>query len=381
MIKCWKERGIIKDSSDFISTSLKERVDSELCEVLIGDNVNIAMLKCDTLCALMQYYFKEGMYIQVESIWNELWHSSYVPNIEVINQVFNAYGAMGRFKEIFMLLRQLKCRGFDTLVSEAYSVAICCFGRFGAIELMKVALKEMKSGGLEMDSKTANAFLVYYSVYGTLFEMEGAYVHVKRSGILVESEGIRAVALAYIKNQKYYKLGEFTKDVGLGRRNAGNLLWNLLLLSYAVNFKMKSLQREFLNMIGAGFRPDVTTFNIRALAFSKMALFWDLHLTLEHMKYEGITPDVVTYGSVIDAYMDKRLAKSLPFALNKMDTLSNKPIVSTDQIVFDALGKGDFHSNAEAFLEFSGVKKWTYQKLVATYLRKKFRSNQVFWNY
>ncbi|CAM8922107.1 unnamed protein product [Rhodiola kirilowii] len=64
-----------------------------------------------------------------------------------------------------------------------------------------------------------------------------------------------------------------------------------------------------------------------------------------------------------------------------MNNISDYPTVSTDQLVFDAMGKGDFHLNSDAFLEFSKHKKWTYEQLVAMYLRKRYRSNQVFWNY
>ncbi|CAA7061648.1 unnamed protein product [Microthlaspi erraticum] len=106
------------------------------------------------------------------------------------------------------------------------------------------------SEGISLDSATANAVLRYYSVFGTLEETEQAYV------------------------RKFDRLREFCSEVGLGRRrDLGNVLWNAALLSYAAEFKMKNLQREFVGMLGAGFSPDITTFNIRALAFSRMALF------------------------------------------------------------------------------------------------------------
>ncbi|KAK9268693.1 hypothetical protein L1049_000453 [Liquidambar formosana] len=143
---------------------------------------------------------------------------------------------------------------------------------------------------------------------------------------------------------------------------------------------MKSLQREFLRMLDAGFRPDLTSFNIRALAFSRMSLFWDLHLSLEHMKHEKVTPDLVTYGCVVDAYLDRRLGRNLDFALGKM-YMDDHPLVSTDPFVFEVLGKGDFHSSSESLLEFTRQREWTYKELIATYLKKRYRSNQIFWNY
>ncbi|KAK9097676.1 hypothetical protein Syun_024721 [Stephania yunnanensis] len=254
------------------------------------------------------------------------------------------------------------------------------FWKGGQLQLMENTLKEMVSNGFPVDSATGNAFLLYYSEFGSSSEMEAAYGRFKRSGFSIEEEGIRAVASAYIKEGKFYRLGEFLRGVGLGRKNVGNLLWNFLLLSYAANFKMKSMQREFLSMLEAGFSPDLTTFNIRALAFSRMALFWDLHVSLEHMKHDRVIPDLVTYGCVVDAFLDRKVGRNLDFALTRMN-VDDSPLVSTDQLVFDVLGKGDFHSSSEAFLECNRQQKWTYRKLISVYLKKKYRCNQIFWNY
>lgn len=337
------------------------------------------LLDNSTLAALLLCYSNNDFLPQAQATWDEILNSSFVPNIQMISGLFDAYGRVGRFDKVIELLHQLSYR-YSELLSEAYAVAVSCFGKAGQLDMMERAVQEMVSRGFKVNSATGNAFLVYYSVYGSLVEMEDAYGRLKRSRILIEEEGIRAVSYAYIKEQKFYSLGEFVRNVGLGRRNVGNLLWNLLLLSYAANFKMKSLQREFLRMIESGFTPDLTTFNIRALAFSKMSLFWDLHVTLEHMKHNAIVPDLVTYGSVVDAYLDRRLGRNLEFALGKMST-KDAAVVLTDAIVFEVMGKGDFHLSSEVLLEFKRQKNLSYKELVATYLKKQYRSNQIFWNY
>ncbi|XP_059634516.1 pentatricopeptide repeat-containing protein At3g42630 isoform X2 [Cornus florida] len=331
-----------------------------------------------TLSAMMLCYADNGFFPEEQSIWDEILNRS-VPNIQIVSELIDAYGRTGQFDKVTRILHQISSRNFNIL-PKIYALTISCFGKGGRLEMMENTLKEMVSRGFSIDSATGNSLIIYYSIFGSLTEMEAAYCSLKSSRILIEREGIRAMSFAYMKERKFYVLGEFLRDVGLGRRNVGNLLWNLLLLSYAANFKMKSLQREFLRMIEAGFYPDLTTFNIRSLAFSRMSLFWDLHVSLEHMKHEGVVPDLVTYGCVVDAYLDKRLGRNLDFALSKMN-MNDFPIVSTDPFVFEALGKGDFHSSSEAFMEFRRQKNWTYKKLIATYLKKKFRSNQIFWNY
>ncbi|KAM7480939.1 hypothetical protein LguiB_005522 [Lonicera macranthoides] len=332
-----------------------------------------------TLSALMVCYANNNLFPQAQAIWDEILNSSFVPIIEVVSELFAAYCKMGHFDEVTKILHQISFR-HSHLLPKIYPLAISCFGRCGNLDMMENTLKEMVSRGFLVDSATGNALMVYYSNFGSLREMENAYGRLKRSRILIEEEGIRAISFAYIKEKKFYSLGEFLRNVGLGRRNTGNLLWNLLLLSYAANFKMKSLQREFLNMVENGFKPDLNTFNIRAVAFSKMSLLWDLHVSLEHMKHERVVPDLVTYGCMVDAYLDRRIGRNLDFALSKM-YVGDSPMVSTDPILFEALGKGDFHLSSEALLEFNRKKNWTYKELIAIYLKKTYRSNQIFWNY
>lgn len=322
-----------------------------------------------------------GDFEEARSIWAQLLNSSAAACLPVAApRLLPAYARLGRFDEILLAVRELSARD-PAAARGLYPLAVSCLGAAGELARMEDAVLEMGRLGLRVDSATGDAFVRAYAASGTVPQMEAAYRRHKRTGLVVSRDAIRAVASAYIARQKYYKLGVFARDVGLGRRDAGNLLWNLYLLSFAANFKMKSLQRAFLEMVAAGFRPDVTTFNIRAAAFSKMCMFWDLHLSAEHMRRDGVAPDLVTHGCFVDAYMERRLARNLKFAFDRLDG-NAEPIVATDSIVFEALGKGGFHASSEALLEAAGGKRrWTYNTLLSVYLRKQHRRNQVFWNY
>jgi hypothetical protein len=154
---------------------------------------------------------------------------------------------MGRFSDILPILDDITSWQpvNDEISRSVYSLAVLCFGKAGLFYVSK---------GLKIDSFTANTFVKYYSHHGSILEMEYAYQRLKKSRFLIEKGTIRAMASKYIHDRKYFKLGEFVKDVSLHRLNTGNLLWNHLLLSYAVNFKMMTLQREFLNMLDNGFK-------------------------------------------------------------------------------------------------------------------------------
>jgi len=368
------------DSSSLVQNNSRKRMFPQSDGVFHDTKVDVSMPKQTSLCVLMLHYTENGLFPQAQTTWEQLLYSSFVPSVEFISRLFDAYAKHGKFDEVVNILRYVDMRKFSILPN-VYSLAISCFGREGQLELMEDMAKEMASRGVHVSSKTANAFVLYYSIFGSLKDMEHAYGRLKRSRFMIEREVIRAMASAYTRDRQFYELGEFLRDVGLGRKDVGNLLWNLLLLSYAANFKMKSLQKEFLQMVESGFRPDITTFNIRALAFSRMALFWDLHLSIQHMEHERVIPDLVTFGCVVDAYLDRGLGRNLDFVLNKMN-LDDSPMLLTDPFVYEALGKGDFQMSSEAFLEFkTQQRKWTYRALIQKYLKKHYRRDQIFWNY
>uniref|UniRef100_A0ACD6AM04 Uncharacterized protein n=1 Tax=Avena sativa TaxID=4498 RepID=A0ACD6AM04_AVESA len=324
-----------------------------------------------------------GDFARAQSIWAQLLLSSAAPCLATAApRLLPAYARLGRSDEVLLAVRELSARD-PTQARHLYPLAVSCLGAAGELGLMEDALKEMSRAGLRVDSATGNAFVRHYAASGTVREMEAAVGRLRNTGLLISVDAIRAVASAYIAQREYYRLGEFVRGLGLGRRNAGNLLWNLYLLSFAANFKMKSLQRAFLEMAAAGFRPDLTTFNIRAVAFSKMCMFWDLHLTADHMRRDGVAPDIVTHGCFVDAYMERRLARNISFAFRRLDGAgAGKPVVATDGIVFEAFGKGGFHATSETLLEAPGGKRrWTYYSLLEVYLRKQHRRNQIFWNY
>ncbi|XP_010496527.1 PREDICTED: pentatricopeptide repeat-containing protein At3g42630-like [Camelina sativa] len=370
----------IVDYASLIQTLSQRRLPEVAHEIFIQTKSDNLLPNYRTLCALMLCFAENGFVLGASKIWDEMLNSSFEPDLFLISKLISAYVKVGCFDEVAKITKDVDAR-YSKLLPVVYSLAISCFGENGQFQLMEGVIEELDSKGMPLDSATASAVVRYYSYLGSLDKMEQAYGRrLRKFGIVMEEEEMRAVLLAYLKQRKFYRLREFLSDVGLCRRDLGNLLRNSVLLSYAADFKMKSLQREFIGILDAGFTPDLTTFNIRALAFSRMALFWDLHLTLEHMRRLNIVPDLVTFGCVVDAYMDRRLARNLEFVYNRMN-LDDSPAVLTDPLVFQVLGKGDFHLSSEAVLEFSPRKNWTYRMLIGVYLKKKLRRDQIFWNY
>ncbi|KAM2039405.1 hypothetical protein ACFX1T_012848 [Malus domestica] len=132
-----------------------------------------------TLSALMLFHANNGLFPQAEAVWNEMLYISFVPSIQVVSQLFDVYGNARCFEKVNKILGQMRAR-YLSLFSEVYSLAISCFGKGGQLELMEGALKEMISMGFPVDSATGNAFIRYYSIFGSLTEMETAYGRLKK---------------------------------------------------------------------------------------------------------------------------------------------------------------------------------------------------------
>lgn len=336
-----------------------------------------------TMATLMLCYAESGFPDQAQILWNEISNCGFQPDTVICMELMDAYGKMGFFNEIARIFEEIKSRG-HILDAKIYTTMISCYGKGGQLQLMENIFEEMRSGGFSVDSSTVNLIVRSYSFAGSLTGMEESYRCLKAYRYFLEEETIREMAFAYIQKERFYQLGEFVRKVGLKRKNVGNLLWNLLLLSYAANFKMRNLQREFLNMVDAGFKPDLTTFNIRALAFSRMEMFWDLHVSVLHMQHMNIAPDIVTFGAIVDSYLNGKMANKLSLALSQIGMHNLYPNVLTDPLVYEAFGKGDFHVSAENLLQYPHKKhreKWTYSKLLRFYLKKHFRKGQLFWNH
>ncbi|CAO2199854.1 unnamed protein product [Urochloa humidicola] len=123
-----------------------------------------------------------------------------------------------------------------------------------------------------------------------------------------------------------------------------------------------------------------------------MCMFWDLHLTADHMRRDGVAPDLVTHGCFIDAYLERRLARNLTFAFDRLDGIVLEAFGKAARAASrqtsrscwrppPGSGRGHTTSCSEELLEATaGKRPWMYYKLLGIYLRKQHRRNQDFWN-
>ncbi|KAJ7546615.1 hypothetical protein O6H91_08G047000 [Diphasiastrum complanatum] len=325
-----------------------------------------------TFTCLIHVYAENHAYEKSQDLLEKMSTLGLKPNVVTYSGLIHFYGRDGCYDEMarmFNIMRTIGC----SPNAYTYRSLIRAYAHAGLIARMEKAFEEMISEGWPPDSSCINLMVQAKAVTVSLTELGNLYELFKKYRILIREPTIRAMAIAFIRASGFYQLGQFVRQVGLRRPNVGNLLWNLLLLSYASNFSMKNLQREFQNMKEAGFEPDLTTFNIRAMAFSRMQMFWDLHVTVLHMQSMSVMPDLITYGAVVDAYVAGNLQPKLSNALKEMQMFQSFPEVRTDEMVFEAFGLGDFHKYCTKFLssEEGNASPTSYRTLTMAYLDMK----------
>ncbi|KAI5679476.1 hypothetical protein M9H77_10426 [Catharanthus roseus] len=262
-------------------------------------------------------------------------------------------------------LLKMRSKGFRSNIS-TLSALMLCYANNRLFSEAQVIWDEIVSSSFAPSVPIISELIYLYATAGHSDMMEDAYARLRSSRILIEEEAIRALSSAYIRERKFYSLGKLVENVGLGRRNVGNLFMEPAVI-LCCQFQNEKLARGFVRIVEAGFHPDLTTFSIRAPA-------------LEHMKHKSVIPALVTYGCVVDAYLERRLVRNLEFSLDKMN-VNDCVVMLTDEVVFEAMGKGDFHTSADPPLEFKSKRNSTYKELIEIHLKKKYLSNQVFWNY
>eukprot|EP00250_Pteridium_aquilinum_P018421 c24082_g1_i1 orf=632-1771(+) len=324
--------------------------------------------------ALLQSYAESGYFDRAEELVRQMLENSIQPNAATFNGLILEYGKHGRYDDMNRIFNNMK-RWRCSPDYRTYRFMIVGYAKAGLFRRMERMWKEMDSNGWKLDFPTINAIIQGYAAHGLVDQMHASYLYVKDYRVLVSRATIRAMASVYIRTSKFYQLRLFVKDVGLLRADVGNLIWNLLLLSFAANFQMKNMQRSLLGMEAAGFAYDLTMYNICVLGYSRMQMLWELHTTLVSMRKARVAPDLVTFGAVVDAYIfgRQRLAKMF----EELDELGMKelcPDVKTDPLVFVAFGKGDFQSSSETLMRINPKpygKSWTYGLLLSFYLRKR----------
>lgn len=285
--------------------------------------------------------------------------------------LIHAYGKCGLYDDMWRTFNTMKTVGIPP-DEFTYRSLVKAYARGGLFNRMHKTIREMTANDIYPDSATMNVVVLSYAEAGLVEEMEKFYRITREYGFNGHYLTVKAMVTTYARKSLFFQLGQFVTSVGMKRRTMGNFLWNSLLLSYAANFAMNHLEEQFENMKHAGFTPDLTTYNIMALAYGRMQQFWDLRVMILTMQSEGIAPDLVTYGAVVDAFLQGNVQSKLPDALAELRTIDLVAEIATDPLVFEVFGKGNLHVACETLvrnMQGGDKNQRTYKNLIGYYLQ------------
>ncbi|VVB04598.1 unnamed protein product [Arabis nemorensis] len=152
-VQCWaKIKGkLIKDSKlsrDFVpkikvvdyapliqSLSLR-RLPDLAHEVFIQLKSDNLLPNYTTLSALILCFAQNGSVQRARTIWDEILYSSFVPDLILISKLVSAYEQIGCFSEVAKITKDVSAR-HSKLLPIVCSLAICCFGKNGQLQLME----------------------------------------------------------------------------------------------------------------------------------------------------------------------------------------------------------------------------------------------------
>ncbi|KAG7945074.1 hypothetical protein I3843_15G134000 [Carya illinoinensis] len=254
-------------------------------------------------------------------ILEEIITVSFLPSIRIVPELFDDYGMMGnltknRTRNLTIYMMDLPSKQPVDIefvlnhvnVCGSLSIYICCiYLLFTGIDVRMITIPPLWTA---IVSYRRHRLRPKSSLWAgdDSFSCSGLWGQFTFR-LLLEKEGTKAISFAYIKGWKFYKLSD--------------------------------LQREFVRMVEAGFRHYITTFNLQALTFSRSSLLWDLHLSLGHIKYEQISPNLLSLA----------IKRGFKLYFEQMN-LDDSPVVLTDPFVSEIWVKGtQSQARTKAFLE------------------------------
>nr|ACQ90610.1 putative PPR repeat protein [Eutrema halophilum] len=134
---------------------------------------------------------------------------------------------------------------------------------------------------------------------------------------------------------------------------------NGLLHKFARLGKTDGMKRFFKDMIGAGSKPTVFTYNIMIDCMCKEGDIEAASGLFEEMKFRGLIPDTVTYNSMIDGYGKVGRLDDTVYFFEEMKSMSCEPDVITYNTLINCFCKfGKLPKGLEFFREMkqSGLK-------------------------
>ncbi|XP_018721857.2 pentatricopeptide repeat-containing protein At4g14190, chloroplastic [Eucalyptus grandis] len=288
------------------------------------------------------------------------------PDNKTYNGLIRAYGKYKMYDELGMCVKQMELNRCSP-DHVTYNLLIREFSRAGLLQQMEKLQRTMFSRRMYLQPSSLVSMLDAYANFGVLAKMEKAYIRVLNAKIPLKEDLIRKLAGTYIENYMFSRLD----DLGChySSSSGSDLPWFLRLLSNACLLSIKGMDLVVGEMEEAGVPWSMTLSNTVFLALLKMKHFKHLRTLLLRLPAEGLKPDIVTVGVLLDANRIGFDGFPILDAWRRLGFLYRDVEMETDPLVLTAFGKGHFLRSCEDIyysfeLENRAKTRWTYNTLI-----------------
>ncbi|KAF8014157.1 hypothetical protein BT93_H0103 [Corymbia citriodora subsp. variegata] len=346
-----------------------------LCEEGLMDDAVTAFQEMKNNClrasveiynAIVHGYANRGSFDDALSFLDEMRENDLGPDNKTYNGLIQAYGKYKMYDELGMCVKQMELNGClpDHVT---YNLLIREFSRAGLLQQMERLQRTMFSKRMYLQPSSLVSMLDAYANFGILAKMEKAYIRVLKAKIPLKEDLIRKLAGIYIENYMFSRLDDLGRHYSSS--SSSNLPWFLRLLSNACLLSVKGMDLVVGEMEEVGVPWSMTLVNTVFLALLKMKDFKHLRTLLLQLPVEGLKPDIVTVGVLLDANQIGFDGFQILDAWRTMGFLYRDVEMETDPLVLTAFGKGHFLRSCEDIyytfeLENRAKTRWTYNTLI-----------------
>lgn len=316
--------------------------------------------------SIVHGYANRGSFDDALLFLDEMRENDLGPDNKTYNGLIRAYGKYKMYDELGMCVKQMELTGClpDHVT---YNLLIQEFSRAGLLQQMEKVQRTMFSKRMYLQPSSLVSMLDAYANFGILAKMEKAYIRVLNAKIPLKEDLIRKLAGIYIENYMFSRLDDLGHHYSSS--SGSELPWCLRLLSSACLLSNKGMDLVVGEMEEAGVPWSMTLANTVFLALLKMKDFKYLRTLLLQLPAEGLEPDIVTVGVLLDANRIGFDGFPILNAWRRMGFLDRDVEMETDPLVLTAFGKGHFLRRCEDIyysfeLENRAKTRWTYNTLI-----------------
>ncbi|OMO67874.1 hypothetical protein COLO4_29977 [Corchorus olitorius] len=327
-----------------------------------------------TYTTVINAYGKAGEEDKALALFHRMKESGCVPNVCTYNSVLGMLGKKSRSEDMVKIFCDMKASGCSPNRVTWNTMLVLC-GNTGMHKYVNRVFQEMKSCGFEPDRDTFNTLISAYGRCGSEIDATKMYKEMIRVGFTPCVTTYNALLNALARRGDWKAAESVILDMKSKGFRPSETSYSLMLQSYAKGGHWRVWREHFRNCK----RMDINLIWFCSIQcsrfFSKNNMYDQAHEMLHLIRESGLTPDLVTYNSLMDMYARAGECWKAEEILKGLQKSGGKPdIVSYNTVIKGFCRKGLMEEALRIFSKMTtrGIRPciFTYNTFVAGYAAK-----------